>query len=58
MCSLFTEKQPTIETLTRQRDDLLAALEAVRRYPGIVEYVGTIIIGHVDAAIASVRKPK
>ncbi len=42
---------PEAEALLREMVALKAACEAVRQYPGVVEYVGTKIMDMLDAAI-------
>ena len=42
---------PEAEELLREMIALKEACEAVRRYPGVVEYVGTQIMDMLDAAI-------
>ena len=42
---------PEAEALMREMVALKAACDAVRQYPGIVEYVGTQIMDMLDAAI-------
>lgn len=42
---------PEAEGLLREMIALKAACEAVRQYPGVVEYVGTQIMDMIDAAI-------
>ena len=42
---------PEAEALLREMVALKEACEAVRQYPGVVEYVGTQIMDMLDAAI-------
>lgn len=42
---------PEAEALMREMVALKSACDAVRQYPGIVEYVGTQIMDMLDAAI-------
>ena len=42
---------PEAEALLREMVALKEACEAVRKYPGVVEYIGTQIMDMLDAAI-------
>lgn len=44
--------------LKRQRDMLLAALKPIIEYPGIREYIGSILADKAQAAIAAVESEK
>lgn len=48
----------TIEELTQQRDMLLDALKPIIEYPGIREYIGSILADKARAVIAAVEGDK
>lgn len=52
------EQRNEIETLERQRDELLEALKPIMRYPGIREYIGSLLADRAEDAIKSVEGEK